>query len=110
MPPGCTLLRMVKVGFNTELENDSWLAALSRVSNATSDGEFTRVGTLGVRTVFESKGNTRYISATTSEMLGVPPLPGTIRPTNDAVVIKVCEPRKKSSPASISDAPTPGRV
>jgi hypothetical protein len=30
-----------------------------RVSNATSDGELTRVSTLGVRVVLESDGNTR---------------------------------------------------
>src|SRR4029450_9925506 len=42
---------------------------------------------------------------------GGPLIPGTNRPTKDAELILVCEPRKKSSAASISNAPADsGRV
>src|SRR5579884_1832005 len=104
------LFRVVKLEARTALENDNSPMPLSRVATATSEGELIRVGTLGVRVVFESRGNTRYISATTSEILGAPLVPGTIRPTNDAVFIKVREPRTKSSPASISKPLVSGRV
>src|SRR6516164_9826965 len=110
MPPGWTLLDAVKIALRTELLNVNPPAALSRLSKATSEGELTRVGTSGVeksgdpdvRGTLESLGKTRYISTTMSEMLGVPPVPGTRSPTKDADVMSVCDPRKKSWPASIS--------
>src|SRR5215813_3947469 len=117
MPPGWTLLSAVKVALRTELLNVNSPAALSRLAKATSEGELTRVGTCvvekvggpDVRPTLESLGKTRYISTTMSEMLGVP-VP-TRSPTKDADVMSVCDPRTKSSPASISKGlPTSGRA
>src|SRR6516164_6406528 len=105
------LFRAVKVADNWVDVNVKLAAAESRESRALSDGEFTRVGTSGVEKVggplvlatFESAGNTRYISTTRSEIDGVPaPAAGTIRPTNEAESMIVCEVRTKSSAASIS--------
>src|SRR6266511_4774038 len=68
IPPGCTLLRAVKVAANTLVLKINEFAPLSRVSKATSEGEFARVGTLGVRAVFESRGKTRRSEEHTSEL------------------------------------------
>jgi hypothetical protein len=103
-------LSTVNVLLNVDVENDNPPAPLSREANATSDGEFARVGTAGVRTVFESLGKTRYISMTTSETLGRPPVgPGTNIPINDAELTNDREPRTKSSAASISNPGVAGR-
>src|SRR6266446_7063076 len=67
MPPGSTLLRVVKDPANTIVEKLNAPPELSRESNATSDGEFTRVGTMDVENVggplvrptLESFGKTR---------------------------------------------------
>ena len=64
--PRCTELRALKLAFSRVVENLRPLLA-SRSSNATSEGELTRVGTFGVeksgaplvRPTFESLGNTR---------------------------------------------------
>jgi hypothetical protein len=53
------LFRAVKVLDKTVDVKVNSDAALSRESKATSDGEFARVGTFGVRVVFESRGNIR---------------------------------------------------
>ena len=57
-----------------------------RLSNATSDGELTLVGTFGVRFVLESLGKTRYISTTTPVIFA----PDGMRPVKVAEVIDVC--------------------
>ena len=67
IPPGLTLLFAVKDALSTIGMKVKPPPRLSRVSNATSEGEFTRVGTCGVennggplvRPTFESAGNTR---------------------------------------------------
>src|SRR6516165_9394116 len=50
---------------------------LDRSVNATSDGELVRVGTVGVRTVSESAGKTRWISTSTA------PIVDTVVPKGD---------------------------
>jgi hypothetical protein len=47
----------------------------------------------------------RYISTVIPEIEGVPPVPGTSKPTIVAELIAVGEPTKKSSAASISGCP-----
>ena len=59
MPPGCTEFAAVKLSASSVVVNDSDASALSRVANATSEGELVRVGTWMARTVSESFGNTR---------------------------------------------------
>ena len=67
MPPGRTLLLAVNELARTLVEKLSVPPVLSRESNATSEGEFTRVGTCGVENVggplvrptLESLGKTR---------------------------------------------------
>src|SRR5689334_10263979 len=103
------LLSAVNVAASVEVENDNPPAELSRESKATSDGELARVGTFGVLTVFESKGKTRYISTITCETLGKPPVPATSSPVNEADVMLVADPTRKSSAASISKPAVPGR-
>jgi hypothetical protein len=84
-------------------------AEISRSRNATSDGEFTLVGTLGVENVggplvrftSESAGKTRYTSTTTF-FISLVDAPNGIRPVKAAPVINVCWVSTKSSPASIS--------
>src|SRR5580704_8934919 len=118
MPPGWTLLLAVNVACRTigmklsdPLEN--WRSVTS-----TSDGELTRVGTLGVENVggplvrptLESAGKTRYISTTTFDILLVD-APDGIRPVKAAPVINVSWLSAKSSPVSISNLPgLSGRV
>ena len=66
MPPGCTELLAVKEPKSVVVKLRPPLAE-SRLSNATSEGELTRVGTCAVENVggplvrltFESFGNTR---------------------------------------------------
>ena len=48
IPPGCTELSAVKLPFSRVVEKRQAAVAASRSSNATSDGELTRVSTLGV--------------------------------------------------------------
>ncbi len=90
----------------------------SRLSNATSDGELTLVGTFGVEKVggplvrftSESAGKTRYTSTTTF-FISLVDAPDGIRPVKAAPVIEVCWVRTKSSPVSISNFPElSGRV
>src|SRR5262249_43767643 len=67
LPPELTLIsaaldteaKAVKFVLRTSVRKLSSLFAESSDRNATSEGELTRVGTLGVRTVFESRGKTR---------------------------------------------------
>src|SRR5262249_29617927 len=83
-----------------------------RSSSATSDGEFTLVGTFGVENVggplvrftLESAGKTRYTSTTTF-FISLVDAPNGIRPVKAAPVINVCWVRTKSSPVSISNFP-----
>src|SRR5262249_32656301 len=82
----------------------------ARLSNATSEGELTLVGTWFVentggplvRPTSESLGKTWYISTTTWPMVGVVPV---TRPVKVAEVIEVWAIRPKSSPVSISNFP-----
>jgi hypothetical protein len=84
----------------------------ARLSNATSEGELTLVGTwfvenVGgplVRPTSESLGKTWYISTTTWLMFAVV-LPPVSRPVKVAPVIEVWATRGKSSPVSISNFP-----
>src|SRR5215475_14978977 len=112
MPPGWTLLLAVNdacttIGMKLSDPSEAFLSATS-----TSDGELTRVGTLGVENVggplvrftSESAGKTRYTSTTTFDILLVD-APDGIRPVKDAPVISVCCVSTKSSPASISNFP-----
>src|SRR5437660_10503581 len=57
--PVSTELAAVKDGLSTVAAKLSVWLAVSRSTNSTSDGLLTRVGTSGVRDVFESFGNTR---------------------------------------------------
>ena len=118
MPPGWTEFLAVKLPCSVAVAKVRLPGAESRVSNATSDGEFTRVGTLAVekvgdplvRPTSESFGNTRYISTTTWPMLGFAPVSN---PVKVALVITVeLEGAKtKSSADLISNLPpTSGRV
>ena len=59
MPPARMLLLAVNVGLSVVVLNDSVEAAESADVNATSDGEFTRVGTLADGGNVESFGNAR---------------------------------------------------
>src|SRR5215471_13958796 len=92
---------------------------LSRESKATSEGELTRVGTSGVlkfggpevRATLESFGKTRYISATTSPIVGAAPVVDTNNPVKVAELMNVVLLSTKSSAVSISILPpNPGRV
>src|SRR5689334_15289242 len=104
--PFNTELRAEKLAARTVVVYVRFPAAVSRESNSTSDGEFARVGTLGVRIVFESKGKMRYISTSTSPSVGVPPPVDTITPVNVAELICApVPPIGKSSAASISILP-----
>jgi hypothetical protein len=116
MPPGCTLLLAVKLRFRIIDAKPGDPAEKSRSSNATSEGEFTLVGTFGVenvgdplvRVTSESLGKTRYISTTTL-VISVVGASNGIRPVKAAPVISVCCVSTKSSPVSISEL-VPGRV
>ena len=67
MPPGWTEFSAVKAAASVVVVNDRLPDVESRLSKATSDGEFTRVGTWlvlkvggpDVRLMSESNGNTR---------------------------------------------------
>src|SRR5689334_8038142 len=112
MPPGWTELAAVKDAFRRTVVKLRLPSLLLRSSNATSEGELTRVGTcevlkLGgpdVRPTSESFGKTRYISTRTfaisevAEPLGSSPV---------KVAAVTCAPvgNKKSSALSISILP-----
>src|SRR5215467_2766714 len=78
MPPGWTLLAAVKLP-KAEVWKLSDPEEESRLSNATSEGELTLVGTFGVENVggplvrptLEPSGKTWYISTTTWPMLAM---------------------------------------
>src|SRR4051794_19155255 len=96
MPPGWTDLLAGEGAFSVLVVKVRSLTAESRESSATSDGEFTRVGTLSVekvgdplvRPTSESFGKTRYISTTTwpTSPMDAPPVSS---PVNVALVIRV---------------------
>ena len=56
--PSITELATPKWGSRTVTANRKVPSALLRAANASSAGEFIRVGTWGVRVLFESCGNT----------------------------------------------------
>src|SRR6516162_9472900 len=102
----------MKAAFKTEVWKLSDFEEESRLSNATSEGELTLVGTwfvekVGgplVRATLESLGKTWYISTTTWPML-LSVAPPVSRPVKVAPVIEVWAIRGKSSPVSISNFP-----
>src|ERR1700758_1844841 len=103
--PFSTELPAVKLDWTTDGVNVKLPVEESRESNATSEGELTRVSTFPDGGTVESLGNTRYISTTTSLMLEREAPVGS-RPTNEPPVTFVAPVSTKSSAASISILPT----
>src|SRR5262249_49900393 len=111
IPPGWTLLFAVKFPRLLTVKLSEFEEE-ARLSNATSEGELTLVGTWFVentggplvRPTSESLGKTWYISTTTWPMFAVV-LPPVSRPVKVAPVIEVWAVRAKSSPVSISNFP-----